>query len=209
MVRRMDADAASAGLPGRVGRASVPKAVRGVAAGDEGHADANCGRDDGSHVPGLQGTEAGEPKRVLQVARAGKRQRVSRVHQQAVDGQNVCEARGSQSERDILTAIRIALGDDPDVVLWRNNVGQATASTGHTVRYGLAVGSGDLIGMVRAGPWQPARFLSLEVKTATGRVRPEQQRWRDLVIARGGVAAVVRSVEDARSVVAQAKRGEL
>ena len=44
---------------------------------------------------------------------------------------------------------------------------------------------------------QVAQFVSLEVKTATGRVRPEQERWRQVVQQAGGVAAVVRSVEDA------------
>lgn len=108
-------------------------------------------------------------------------------------------------ERDILAAIRIALGADPDVVVWRNSVG-VTRHDGRTVPYGLAVGSGDLVGMVRAGPGYPAVFLSLEVKTATGRERPEQARWRELVIARGGIAATVRSVADALRVVADAKR---
>lgn len=108
-------------------------------------------------------------------------------------------------ERDLLAAIRIALGNDPDVCLWRNSVG-VTRHDGRTVPYGLAVGSGDLIGMVRASPAHSAVFLSLEVKTATGRERPEQVRWRELVIARGGIAATVRSVEEAVETVARAKR---
>ena len=44
-----------------------------------------------------------------------------------------------------------------------------------------------------------AQFVSLEVKTPTGRVRPEQENWRRVVEAAGGVAAVVRSVEDAQA----------
>jgi hypothetical protein len=44
---------------------------------------------------------------------------------------------------------------------------------------------------------QVAVFLSIEVKTPTGRIRPEQQAWLDAVQAAGGIAGVARSVEDA------------
>lgn len=44
-------------------------------------------------------------------------------------------------------------------------------------------------------------FVALEVKTETGRVRPEQQAFLDRVKADGGIAAVVRSVEDAIKVL--------
>jgi hypothetical protein len=45
---------------------------------------------------------------------------------------------------------------------------------------------------------QVAVFTSIEVKTATGRLRPEQRQWLDAVQAAGGVAGVARSVEDAQ-----------
>jgi hypothetical protein len=35
------------------------------------------------------------------------------------------------------------------------------------------------------------------VKTATGRLRPEQRQWLDAVQSAGGIAGVARSVEDA------------
>ena len=44
---------------------------------------------------------------------------------------------------------------------------------------------------------QVAVFTSIEVKSSTGRVRPEQQQWIDAVQAAGGIAGVARSVEDA------------
>lgn len=97
------------------------------------------------------------------------------------------------SERDIQTAIRLALGQMPDVVLWRNNVGRAGM-----VEFGLAVGASDLIGIGPGG-----RFLALEVKTPRGRVRPEQVTFKALVGRYGGVAEVVRSVDDAVAVVEQ------
>ncbi len=40
------------------------------------------------------------------------------------------------------------------------------------------------------------RFLGLEVKSATGRLREAQERFRDQLEASGGIYVVVRSVED-------------
>jgi hypothetical protein len=71
------------------------------------------------------------------------------------------------------------------------------------VRYGLQPGSSDLIGWrtVTITPdmvgQRIAVFTSIEVKTPTGRVKPEQQQWLDAVQAAGGIAGVARSVEDA------------
>jgi dihydroxyacid dehydratase/phosphogluconate dehydratase len=42
-----------------------------------------------------------------------------------------------------------------------------------------------------------AIFTSIEVKTPTGRVRPEQQAWLETVQQAGGVAGVARSIDDA------------
>jgi hypothetical protein len=41
---------------------------------------------------------------------------------------------------------------------------------------------------------QVAVFASIEVKTPTGRIRPEQQAWLETVQAAGGIAGVARSV---------------
>ena len=49
---------------------------------------------------------------------------------------------------------------------------------------------------------QVAVFLSIEVKTPTGRIRPEQQQWLETVQAAGGIAGVARSVEDAKALLA-------
>ena len=46
-----------------------------------------------------------------------------------------------------------------------------------------------------------AVFTSIEVKTPTGRLRPEQQQWLDAVQAAGGIAGVARSVEDAEALL--------
>jgi hypothetical protein len=85
-------------------------------------------------------------------------------------------------------------------VLWRNNTGVAE-HRGARVRYGLAVGSADLIGCL------DGRFVALEVKAATGRASPEQRQWLDLVRRNGGFACVVRSVDEARAAIARARTG--
>jgi hypothetical protein len=107
-----------------------------------------------------------------------------------------------KSEQAIQQEIRLRLSRG-SVRLLRNNTGVLKDKTGRPVQFGLAKGSGDLIGWrtVTVTPemvgQKVAQFVSLEVKTPTGRVRPEQERWRQVVAEAGGVAAVVRSVEDA------------
>lgn len=109
-------------------------------------------------------------------------------------------------EGQIQDAIRLAMDAHPDVVLWRNNVGVAIEGA-RRVRYGLAPGSADLIGVVTM-PSGVGRFLALEVKTDKGRARAEQLTFLDLVRRRGGFACVVRSVADAHAAIARARAGE-
>lgn len=103
-------------------------------------------------------------------------------------------------ERELVRAIRLAVGSMEGVVLWRNQVG-SVESEGRWQRYGLVKGASDLIGLV--APY--GRFLALEVKTKRGRVRPEQQMFLDLVNRMGGVGRVVRSVEEALEAVRAAR----
>jgi hypothetical protein len=71
------------------------------------------------------------------------------------------------------------------------------------VQFGLARGSADLIGYrtVTITPdmvgQRVAVFTRLEVKTPTDRIRPEQANWQRAVASAGGIAAVVRSIDDA------------
>jgi len=106
------------------------------------------------------------------------------------------------SEQRIQQEIRIACSTG-DTRLFRNNTGTLKDQNGRPVTFGLAKGSADLIGY-RSITITPemvgttvAVFLSIEVKTPTGRLRPEQQQWLDAVQAAGGIAGVARSVEDA------------
>ena len=107
-------------------------------------------------------------------------------------------------ETTLQQEIRLALGTNPDVRAFRNQCGALPdPRTGRLVTFGLAKGSADLIGWrtVVVTPemvgTRLAVFLSIEVKTATGRLRPEQQQWIHAVTHAGGLAGIARSVPDA------------
>ena len=106
------------------------------------------------------------------------------------------------SEQKIQQEIRLACSTG-QTRLFRNNTGTLRDQHGRPVQFGLARGSADLIGYrtVTITPdmvgQQVAVFASIEVKTPTGRIRPEQQSWLDTIQAAGGIAGVARSVEDA------------
>lgn len=99
------------------------------------------------------------------------------------------------TEMQIQDAVRLELGNVkkyPELTIWRNNVGVLQDANGRHVRYGLAPGSSDLIGIF-AG-----RFIAAEIKTPTGKESEEQRRFGALVEKKGGAYAVLRSVEDAQ-----------
>ena len=110
------------------------------------------------------------------------------------------------SEQTIQQEIRLACSTG-DTRLFRNNTGTLKDQNGRPVQFGLCKGSADLIGWKRVTVTpdmvgqQVAVFLSIEVKTPTGRIRPEQQQWLDAVQAAGGIAGVARSVEDAEALL--------
>jgi hypothetical protein len=137
------------------------------------------------------------------------------------------------SDRPFLTRILLACSRGP-VRLFRNNVGQGWVGKSERVtrpaqvmvypgdvvirkarplHAGLFEGSGDLIGWetreIRAEHvgqrW--AVFVSLEAKEGTGRLSPAQRTWREQVAAAGGVAAEVRSVDDAQAALFQNQNG--
>ena len=110
------------------------------------------------------------------------------------------------SEQSIQQHIRIACSTGA-TRLWRNNTGTLRDQHGRPVQFGLARGSADLIGYrtITITPemvgQQVAVLASIEVKTPTGRIRPDQQAWLDTVQAAGGIAGVARSVDDALRIV--------
>ena len=106
------------------------------------------------------------------------------------------------SEQTIQQQIRLQCSRGP-VRLHRNNTGTLRDQHGRPVQFGLAKGSADLIGWTTRTitpdmvGQQVAVFTSIEVKSATGRLRPDQRQWMEAVQAAGGIAGVARSVEDA------------
>jgi hypothetical protein len=110
----------------------------------------------------------------------------------------------ANAETTLQQQIRLAVGTNPDARVFRNQVGSLPdPRTGRLVTFGLARGSADLIGW-RSITVTPAMvgtrlavFTSIEVKTPTGRIRPEQQAWLEAVQQAGGIAIIARSVPDA------------
>jgi hypothetical protein len=109
------------------------------------------------------------------------------------------------SETAIQQQVRLSCSQGP-ARLWRNNSGKLPdPKTGRWVQFGVASpGGSDLIGyrQVTIGPEHVGKtmavFAAVEVKTATGRATPQQLAFVEHVRQAGGIAGVVRSVDDAR-----------
>ena len=96
-----------------------------------------------------------------------------------------------KSEANILNEVMIALSQ-AGCLVWRNNTGVLKDANGRPIKFGLCKGSADLIGVCPDG-----KFLAVECKTKTGRVRPEQETFIAAVKRAGGRSGVARSVSDA------------
>jgi hypothetical protein len=101
------------------------------------------------------------------------------------------------TEADLMRQIMVALSADGHFVA-RANVGLFFTAYGRPVKTGLPKGFSDLFGH-RASD---ARAFYFEVKTTTGRASKEQLAFIAAMKKRGALAAIVRSVEDARLAVA-------
>jgi hypothetical protein len=118
------------------------------------------------------------------------------------------------TESELQALILRAAGSKPHVRVFRNQVGEGYVGKAlrdaegvflrdaRHVRMGLFPGSGDLIGWRTVLITQDmvgdeiAQFLSIEVKTPNGRLRPDQMNWQDQVNHAGGHAIIARSVSD-------------
>ena len=100
-------------------------------------------------------------------------------------------------ESDIQRLIMLALSE-AGCLIWRNNTGVLKNAAGIPIKFGLCVGSSDLIGLTPTG-----RFLAVEIKTSKGRATTEQMRFIEAVRARGGIAGIARSPAEALALLAQ------
>ena len=108
-------------------------------------------------------------------------------------------ATGSRSESETIISNRIrgTINKSGVARLWRNSTGQDQVTH---VKYGLTVGSADLIGIRNDG-----RFVSIEVKKPGGVVSPEQWAWIKIVQEFGGLAGIAHNVDEAMKIIRNGK----
>ena len=99
------------------------------------------------------------------------------------------------SEKDIQNQIRAGVNDI--AVTFRANVGKLYTDDGRMITTGLPKGFPDLFGYRKSD----GRIVFIEVKTAKGRIRPEQVKFLEQVKKDGCLAGVARSVADARKII--------
>lgn len=110
------------------------------------------------------------------------------------------------TETEIQKRFQIAACKNKSIRLFRNQTGVYALKDGRYLQSGLAKGSADLIGWktVEITPdmvgKKVAVFLSVEVKTPTGRLSEEQQNWLNKVNQDGGIALVARNPDDAQQI---------
>ncbi len=102
-------------------------------------------------------------------------------------------AKQKAPERQVMEAVR-EWARARGITLFRNNCGQYEAAPGRWVRFGLTVGSSDLIGFRTHNG--VAQFVAIECKAPGKNATPEQQEFIDRVLAAGGIAGVARCVGD-------------
>lgn len=77
---------------------------------------------------------------------------------------------------------------------WNNPTGVFYTITGQAVKIGVP-GAADIVGETKDG-----RALAVEVKTGSGRLSPEQIKWRDAFVSRGGLYIEARCIDDVNGI---------
>lgn len=99
------------------------------------------------------------------------------------------------AETALMNEIRVALSED--CIIFRGNVGKVRMADGRFFDTGLPKGFSDLFGFRKSD----GKMVFVEVKTATGKVRPEQLQFLETVKKYGCLAGIARSVDDALAIV--------
>lgn len=99
------------------------------------------------------------------------------------------------NETDLMNTIRLGLNQHG--IVFRANVGKVRMQDGRFFDTGLPKGFSDLFGF----RFSDGRIFFIEVKTPTGRIRPEQTKFIETMKSRGALAGIARSVEDAIQIV--------
>jgi len=106
-------------------------------------------------------------------------------------------------ETNILNRCLIALSAEIRGLFFRNNTGQLPDRNGRMIKFGLCVGSSDIIGgtPVIITPDMVGQtvlvFTAVECKTAIGQPTDAQVRFIAAVLRAGGRAGVARSADEA------------
>lgn len=109
----------------------------------------------------------------------------------------------SAAHADLKRRILLSLGAMPEWRLTgRTAVGQCVSPEGQHISFGLWEGASDIQGIV--APY--GRYVALEVKTGTGRLSPAQRKFINMIRGWGGIAEVVRSVDDALAALRRAQQ---
>lgn len=111
-------------------------------------------------------------------------------------------AQTNEPESSVLQKVQEALWACGGVLVFRNNVG-AIKKGRRYVRFGLGVGSADLVCVVAPH----GRLLAIETKRPKGyEATEEQEKWLTRVRQYGGIAAVVRSPDEVYDLVEKARK---
>jgi len=102
------------------------------------------------------------------------------------------------AHQKLVQDILITLSQLSHVRIWANStgIGRALTDDERVIKFGLK-GSADIIGIIGDEKNPLGRFLAIEVKTGTGKQRPEQKAFQKMILSRGGLYILARSVKDA------------
>lgn len=106
------------------------------------------------------------------------------------------------NEATVLSRVMLDVGSLPNVRIWRQGVGRARSFDGERVMTFGIPGMADLSGILACG-----LRVEIECKAARGRLRLDQQRWRDMIRAMGGIWVEARSSDDVLEALKEHWRG--